>query len=205
MQYVRVSEILSRLQDFGNVPPAILQNKAEIGTDVHTLINCHANSEFIPVEVEKRRLAYFHSYHLWAEEFKPIYKITEQRFNSDILMVTGQMDAIVTYHGHDDELYLLDFKTSNKESFTRDGVSAWELQAHFYAQILIENDIQISEKMYWIRLRAEKVQNEITGEWEYIGLRPHVHTYKFDQVVLDRCFEEAHRYWEERSNAVCVD
>lgn len=203
MEYVRISEILSRLQDFRHIDPEVLQNKCNIGTDVHSAIEAHANFDFAAgKDLECRRLAYFDSYHLWYQKVKPVYKITERRFYDNELMITGQLDAVAVI---DNQLCLIDFKTGANESMTRDGTSAWRLQAHFYRHLLFNNGIMVGPEMRWVQLRTKRIKDPYFGSDMVIGAIPKVFTYQFDPEVMSRCYDEVHKYWEERAGAISVD
>jgi hypothetical protein len=190
---VRVSTILARLQDFGDIPKDILQNKANIGTDVHAAISAQANREWFPLE-EERRIAYFESYGQWHAMANPAYYMTDKRCYDYNLGITGAVDAVVQLKPNG-PMHLIDFKTSAKESLSRDGLSIWNMQAHLYFHLLKVNGIPVTTEFHWIQLRTKM---SIDG---YLGTNPKTFVYKYEHAIMERCLEEVHKYWEEYDNA----
>jgi hypothetical protein len=203
MEPVRVSTILSRLQDFGHIDPDVLKNKCEIGTDVHTAIKAHVDKDYFPMD-EDRRICYFESYKLWANKALPMYEIMETRFKCPELNLSGQIDAVL-FESVAFGLKLIDFKTSAKESFSRDGMSIWKMQAHMYGYLLKQNGITVNSRMEWIQLRTKRVKHEFLGYDMIVGAPPKIFVYEYDPIVMERCIDEVHKYWDERNNAKCFD
>ncbi len=193
MREVTVTQVLRRLYDLPKIDPDIIKNKGEIGKDVHSAIEAHIKGEWFPLE-EDRRIAYFDSYGQWMPKADMQYKITEKRYYDNDLFLSGQVDAVVT-HCNCPALFLLDFKTSANESFTRDGMSAWNMQGHLYLHLLRKNGIDVSDEIIFLQLKTKKT---LDG---YVGVKPKEYLYTYDQAIMNRCLEEVHKYWEEFDSA----
>ena len=198
--YLRVSEILSRLRDRTQINQLVLQDKADIGTEVHHNIHMHCLD--IPVEhkmypvrnpmsgqiyrEERRGEGYFKSYLKWEDAVKPVYKHQELRLYDDELMITGQVDAVID--GGVDGTYLLDFKCSYKAD-----EDIWKMQAHFYWYLLSMNNLHLScdPAMCFLQLKKD-------------GLMPEEYHFEFDEDILSQCIMEAQKTWEEKRSAICV-
>ena len=209
-KHVRVSEILSRLQDFTSIDAAVLEAKAEIGTNVHNAIVQDATGQF-PELNSDREAAYFESYRIWKEKHKPCYSMMESRFNCDNLMITGQIDALLKPESDTELPILIDYKTSAIPN-----VKIWTMQAHFYWYLLSENSIPAADIMFWINLRHKKIPLiDDNGDpildimekqsFTYQELPPKVVEIHYDEKVLQECIQEAIRYWEEKDNAYTLD
>ena len=205
--YVRVSDILARLQNFSTIDPDILANKAAIGDEVHAAIYKDVNNENVTLSTQRAE-AYFDSYKLWHSEEKPIYLMMETRLFDDNLMITGQMDALID---HKDGPILIDYKTSAKPN-----EKIWCMQAHFYWYLLHTNKMNVGNRMRWINLKQKKVPivdddgEPIRDDWntiqyQYIPLKPKVHEFNFDPKVLQECIDEANKYWEDKANNFDID
>lgn len=188
MREVTVTQVLGRLQDFGNIDPKVIQNKGLIGKDVHSAIEAHITGGWFPLE-EDRRIAYFDSYSKWPIGQHIEYKITEKRYYDNDLNLSGQVDAVIQTAMN--RKILLDFKTSAKESFSRCGMSIWNMQGHLYMHLLRKNGIETADHFIFLQLRTKKTDDG------YVGLTPKEYMYQYDQAVMDRCLEEVHKYWEE--------
>src|SRR5574338_1223303 len=141
--YVRISDILARLQSFTHIDHDVLAAKAEIGTRVHDAINKDSQDIFNDdIEKGSREQAYFSSYLLWKARENPQYLMMETRLFDDNLMITGQMDALIA--GKDGPI-LIDYKTSAKPN-----LEIWNMQAHFYWYLMNANNIKIGNTMKWI-------------------------------------------------------
>ena len=183
-QYVRVSDILAQLQDFSHINPTVLDAKAKLGTNVHEAIGEFVQGDFPVLESEKA-VGYFRSYEVWHRENKPVYHRMEQRLFDDKLMITGQMDAVVTVG--DKQHMLIDFKTSYKPN-----PEIWALQAHYYWYLCKVNSIELWPQMQWINLQKG-------------GGAPKVLTFDFSEFTLQRCIDMANKFWEDRDNAKDVE
>lgn len=207
MRHMRVSEILARLQNFSRIDQAILEAKAEIGTNVHKAITLDAQGQPIQ-ELTQREMAYYKSYEMFRDNYKPSYIMLESRFNEDNLMITGEIDALAKVNN---DIVILDWKTSataNKK--------IWEMQAHFYWYILNANKIPVSNTMFWVHLRQDKVkQVDEDGvqilDWtgspiiEYEAREPKILQFTWDAKVLQGCIQEAEKAWEEKKSNFDID
>lgn len=206
--YVRVSDILARLQNFGSIDQDVLAAKAAIGTNVHDAINKFVLNQPYEHQCERER-AYFNSFLSWNYKTNPKFLMMEARLFDDNLMITGQMDAII------DSPYgpvLLDYKTSSKAN-----EKIWNMQAHFYWYLAKANKVEVGNHMLWINLRHKKVNkvnddgqpilDDFTGMpiMTYEGTNPKVYEFTFDQNVLQECIDEANKYWEEKANNFDID
>ena len=111
MDYPRVTEILRPHTSYDNVPGDILKKAAARGTTVHSLCAGIAKDAWIPDSmIGAEYLGYVNSFRKWSEAQVKKYVIVEKRFVNTVLGFTGQLDFVVV--GSDDELYLVDLKTS---------------------------------------------------------------------------------------------
>lgn len=198
-QYLRVSEILSRLQDFSTIDPAILDNKKKIGTNVHKAILDDSEGSF-PLLESEREAAYFGSYMMWKKKEHPKFKIQVPRLYCHELMITGEIDGLI--EGQNKPI-LVDWKCSANAH-----EEIWSMQAHFYWYLLQVNGIEVADRMLWINLRQRKWRDE-DGSGQvvdrYAHLAPKVCEFQFNENVLSRCIEEANKAWEEKKNSLVVD
>lgn len=197
-KYTRVSEILSTMKDRSGINPLVLKDKAEIGTEVHS--NIHMDWVGVPavfeifavrrptdgmvLREERRGEGYYNSYLEWKNRENPSYKIMEQRFYDDELMITGQVDALMeTKEG----FTLIDFKCSHHP----EGI-IWNMQAHYYCYLMKQNGIKILPKFIFLQLKKD-------------GKFPTIIEFEFNEKVLSRCIEEAILFNEMKNLALCVD
>jgi CRISPR/Cas system-associated exonuclease Cas4 (RecB family) len=69
---------------------------------------------------------YVDSFCKWSKDFVKEFVIVEKRFDSELLLYTGQLDMVIV--GRDDELYLVDLKTSAAPQKTHSiQIAAYEL------------------------------------------------------------------------------
>lgn len=122
----------------------VLENKANIGTNVHTAIEAHLDGFTVPLE--EREQLYFDSFRKWQESSQVEVVEKEDRYYDDELMITGKIDALVKFPGSED-LILLDFKTSAQES-----PKMWPLQAVMYYYLLKKNGKKISDRLLFLKL-----------------------------------------------------
>jgi hypothetical protein len=206
--YVRVSDILARLQNFGSIDHDVLAAKAQIGTNVHESIQKYILKQPYEHKCDRER-AYFNSFLQWYEKADPKYLVMEARLFDDNLMITGQMDAIIDSA---DGPILIDYKTSAKAN-----EKIWNMQAHFYWYLVSANKIEIGTKMRWINLRHKKV-NLVNNDGQpimdgftgmnimtYEAVAPKVYEFTFSQKVLQECIDEANKYWEDKANNFDID
>lgn len=174
-KYVRVSEILSAFNNFNHINPSILAAKAQIGTNVHEAIESIINDEF-PI-ISHKELGYVQSYEKWQQEQKPTYLMTEKRFYDDKLMITGKIDALVSFPDHQ-QVVLIDFKTSVKEN-----PITWPMQAHLYYYLLQQNNLEhVTPCFQFIKLDKS-------------GKQPKVYKYDFDNQILTKCLDAVKAFW----------
>jgi hypothetical protein len=183
-EYVRVSDILAHLQDYSHIDEKVLQAKAQLGTNVHEAIGDYAKGDFPILESEKA-IGYFRSYERWHTKTQPVYHRMEQRFFCDKLMITGQIDAVVSTQ--DRQHMLIDFKTSYKAN-----EEIWSLQAHFYWYLCHVNSIELHKEMQWINLQRS-------------GGHPKIYMFEFNEFQLMRCIDLANKFWEDRENAKDIE
>ena len=198
-KYVRVSEILARLQSYADIDPEILEAKAKIGTNVHQAIVQDCAGEFVVLESDRAH-AYFESYKMWEKSMKPWNIDQIPRLYCDTLMLTGECDGLMTYVSHAGNIksgpQLIDWKCSASPS-----LKIWNMQAHFYWYLLHENGYRALDSMFWVNLRHTKHYKKDPetnlGYNTYHALSPVVHEFKFDEKVLSECIDEVNKYWEE--------
>ena len=197
MQHIRVSEILARLKDFSHIDERVLNEKAKIGTEVHKniheyntngfpMFDTYAVRGFATSEIkrwEERGKGYFQSYTQWHKRESPKYTLMEKRLFDDTLMITGQIDALIS---SDPLPVLVDFKCSYKED-----LEMWGMQAHFYKYLLDCNGIRTADHFLFMKLNKDSKM-------------PRIFRIDFDEHVLSRCIDEAIKYWEEKTLGTCV-
>lgn len=123
----------------------ILENKGNIGTNVHTAIDAYLTEGLeIPLRIPER--GYFDSFHKWYKETGCEVVENEKRYYCDKLMITGAIDALVRLPGEED-LILVDFKTSASES-----PKIWPLQATFYHYLVSQTGIKLSPRLIFLKL-----------------------------------------------------
>ena len=112
-KYLRVTDIIKRL--CAPLPPDVeLMSKAKglIGTDVHAYIDNYLQQKPVFCSELSREHAYFESWRNWYTLEQPPILLSEQRFYCDELMITGQIDAVMSFNGMP---VLVDYKTSSAE------------------------------------------------------------------------------------------
>jgi hypothetical protein len=164
--YTRVSSILGQWDTFGHIDPVVLQNKCNIGTRVHETIDAHHKNIYLPLDNAAK--GYFDSYVRWEEVVKPNVIKNEERYYCDKLMITGQVDAIITFPG-DGRLVLIDYKTSAQES-----PKTWPLQACFYHYLASQAGVELSDRLIFIKL-------------DKTGQMPKIYEYQYSRQLWDVC------------------
>lgn len=208
MKYIRVSEILARLQNFGKLDQAILENKQEIGKRTHKAITMDIHGE-LSIDHCERSKAYFESYLDYKEHnlFDSRFILTEARFYDDNLMITGEIDAFAETRSGS---VIYDWKTSASAN-----KKIWEMQAHFYYYLMQENGIQ-PDSMTWVNLRHEKVPMlDEDGQpvldimdcklMTYTAKKPIAYEFRFNKDVMSECILEAEKCWEEKRRNFDID
>lgn len=171
--YVRISEILNRLQNYDFVKPEILLAKQELGTHVHEAINDLIKGQF-PI-VNSKEFSYLKSFQLWHEEYKPLFSLTEERLYDDDLKITGQIDGLGRFQNQNTDI-LIDFKTSIKESPT------WIMQGHLYHHLLKKNNIPVQDRFLFIKLHKE-------------GKKPKVYEYQYSEAIWENCLNAVSEFF----------
>lgn len=195
--YVRVSEILARLQSYADVDPVVLEEKAKIGTNVHDCIVAQQDDCFFCLQTD-RATAYFESYMMWLNKNNCPVITQVPRLYCDTFMITGECDGLINSE------HLIDWKCSYSPS-----KKIWNMQAHFYWYLLKENGYNVADSMSWINLRHKKhtFRDSNTGAIKKVTHTPEepiVYKFTFDEKVLSECLDEAVKYWEEKNSAKCV-
>ncbi len=200
--YLRVSEILGRLQNFAGIDEEVLKNKQEIGTNVHRAIVDHTIGDFPMLQTE-RACAYFGSYELWKKKENPKFLMQVPRLYDDEFMITGEIDGLIEMSKHRLPV-LIDWKCSASAN-----EDIWEMQAHFYWYLLKQNRIDVSkEKMIWVNLRTKKtyVDGGPDGKSvKYSAVAPKIYEFCFNENTLSRCIDEALKAWEEKKSSQMFD
>lgn len=145
----RVSEVLEFYKDYSNIPPAILEEKRNIGTNVHSCINGFYND--IPLYPEGREVGYYNSFLFWQNNHNKHPSHTEERYygKGAYDSLTGQIDAVMPLKSSLGTV-LVDFKTSSKpDSLT------WSLQAFYYHRLLMDNQIATDPFVLFLQLEPK--------------------------------------------------
>lgn len=117
MNYPRVTEVLRPYTNYDLVPSTILKRAAARGSSVHALCAGIAKGAWIPdgmIDEELRK--YVTSFKMWADAQVSKFIVVEKRYMDDELKFSGQLDFVIM--GTDNELYLVDLKTSAKPQKT---------------------------------------------------------------------------------------
>lgn len=175
IQYARVSQIISSLADFSMINPAVLANKARIGTSVHEAINDYLNDSFPLLDTDEWH--YFNSFLAWFKRADPSYQIKETRYFCPDKRITGQIDGVAKFG---EELVLIDYKTSAAES------PSWIYQAHLYDYLLKVSGVQTSGRYLFLKL-------------DKTGKLPKVYEYRFDPYIHQNCMNLISDFWNNYS------
>ena len=136
MDLPRVTEILRYYTSYDKVPPEILNRAAARGTSVHALCAGLAKGAWIPDGMIAEDLqGYVNSFKLWMQAQVSKFIVVEKRYVDEDLGFTGQLDFVVI--GSDDQLYLVDIKTSSKPQKT------YAIQLAAYDHLLRIHKIQV--------------------------------------------------------------
>lgn len=203
MQYVRVTEILSRLRDFSLINPLVFEEKGKIGTEVHTNIGQHVIKAFTVFDTyplrnphtgkillnpdftqkwKKRGKGYFESFLKWYELEQPEISHMENEYKDDNLMIVGHIDGLMRTKKENFNT-LIDFKCSYKSD-----MEMWGMQSHFYKHLLELNGISVADKLLWIQLDKD-------------GHMPKLIYIPYSQETMQKCFHEVNKYWNEKKDA----
>lgn len=182
-EYARVSDIIRPFCNFDHIDPAILANKARIGTEVHEAIATDIVGEF-PILSEECR-GYYLSYCKWTHELNPVYERSEQRYFCDELMITGQIDALIKGDCPLKRPILVDFKTSAQES-----KQTWTMQAHLYGYLLFKNGVIPALRYLFVKLNK-------------MGKLPEVFEYSWSSNTQIKCMMAINSFWDiHRQNEI---
>lgn len=178
-KYARVTDILRPFADFSHIDPAVLENKARIGTNAHEAIEDDIAGDF-PVP-GSCAFGYFKSYLEWKKHLRPHFVQSEKRYFDDARMITGQIDALVILNPKDIIPTLIDFKTSSVES-----KDTWPMQAHLYAYLLKSNNIEVQPRFLFVKL-------------DKYGSIPKVFPYQWNENTHSRCMGAIDSFWSNET------
>jgi len=137
--FTRVTECLSVYNDFSMIAPAVLKNACERGTRVHRYAELYANDEYFPdLDKSDEACGYLESFKSWFDAVVKRVVSLEMRLYSDVLKLTGAIDAVVVIHGAEEPV-IVDYKTPAMES------KSWALQLSAY-KWLYNNDLNTKVK-----------------------------------------------------------
>jgi hypothetical protein len=183
--YARVTEVIQWHLKKDEIPDYIKERrdrKGLIGTEVHAAIAEYIRGGF-PIMGEESE-PYFESFLKWEEAIKPEFLETEQRYTSDFLRLTGQIDGLIKMSTLADP-YLIDFKTSAQE-----GSVAWPMQGHLYGELMKENGVQVASRYLFVMLDKK-------------GKLPGVYKYDFDPQILEESLIAVEYFWENEKKRDC--
>lgn len=177
--YVRVSEVVGQWNDYGNIPKHILESAAIRGSYVHSAIKMHINEDCtLPLNPEYE--PYYQSYLRFRDSTNLEIIQSEKRYYSDVLGLTGEIDAIVVTPWSTQPM-ILDWKTSLNES-----PANWRLQGGLYRIIAEENGItNLSTNIMFIKL-------------DKFGDSPSLHMYEYDEDLEDFCYSSVVTYFARK-------
>ncbi len=187
--YDRVTEILSPFSGLNHVSTNVLENAQIRGTKVHKAcenvvrgIGDWNEDESIQGFIESFK-------HWWTPDKWPNHRSVshiESRFKCDDLMITGQVDYIISGITSDGLATdtVIDIKTSSRESKT------WSLQGSAYAYLANRNGCNV-HKIIFLRLRKE-------------GLPPFVHTYVPNFEMFKKCLEVYRFFYGKKDERKCA-
>lgn len=170
-EYTRVTDILRPWNNFDKIPPEILENKKNIGTEVHDAIFLY--NQAVPIMPLRSDVGgYFESFLLWIESSHARVMQSEERLYDDYLKITGKFDGLVKFPDEDDKV-MVDWKTS--ATYTKDIALSWALQGTFYHYLMRKNDFRnISNRFLFIQLDPH-------------GKLPHVREFEFSTELMGVC------------------
>lgn len=172
-EYTRVSDVLQLYQDFSNIPQDILRLKAELGTEVHNIIDASLGGLYI--EPDSKASGYVESFEKWKEQTGVKVLMHEERFYCGLLKITGKPDAVVQFPNSEEKV-LIDFKTTVAEN-----AKFWTLQGSFYHYLCGKNGIDLGARMIFLRL-------------DKFGKLPKAHEYLFSNQTLNLCMSALNLY-----------
>lgn len=153
-QYHRVTEILSSLTKYKEIPDFVLTKAKERGETLHKVIECDLNDLGMYYDVKYQK--YIDSYKKFNMPGKAV--LVEHRFYNEDYMITGKCDCIA-YDEEMKEYILLDWKFTYQEGKT------WELQAAAYGWLAQQQGYDIKRIMF-VRLDKKGGEPEVFN-YEY--------------------------------------
>lgn len=140
MSIPRVTQILSRFNDYSQIPSYILDKAAERGNIVHSLCEGIARGEWITNSmIDPKYQGYIESFRQWQEAQVKEFHILEERLFDEAMGFSGQVDLVVS--GTDNKLYLCDLKTTAKSHKTH------IIQLAAYQHLLALRGIEVEASM----------------------------------------------------------
>jgi hypothetical protein len=140
MDFPRVTEVLRPYTGYDYVQKDVLAKAAARGTTVHAMCAGIAKGAWIPDGMMNEEiLGYVNSFKKWSEAQVSKFIVVEKRYSDDQLKFTGQLDFVV--QGTDDELYLVDLKTSSRPQKT------YPIQMAAYDCLLKSHNIYVKGAM----------------------------------------------------------
>lgn len=139
-EYPRVTEILRAFSSFESVPKDILERAAARGTAVHALCAGLAKGAWLPdIMIDEEFSGYIASFKQWAAMQVSKFVTIEKRFTDEDLKYSGQLDFVIL--GTDNELYLVDLKTSARPQKT------YPVQMAAYDHLLRKHGVNVKGAM----------------------------------------------------------
>lgn len=168
-QLPSVTDICSLLSGRISVNDAVLQHAARRGTTVHELCELIDYDVFLEdIEVEPELAGYVLSYVRFLRDYKPEWKMVEQKLFSSGFGFAGTLDRYGTIDG---KPTIVDIKTT--EGASKATKIGWACQLAGYATLLGE-----SEARLWI------LQLSKSGKYRIIQAEDVQSKYKFDAFAL---------------------
>jgi hypothetical protein len=162
----RVTDVLAMFTKMHEIDPDVLQNAANRGTAVHHALDGYIYGD-LPMYVEEPEWeGYLKSAEAWVDA--RTFIANPGRFWDNTRMLTGSPDAF--YVNDEDEIVLVDFKTSAVESKT------WKLQGSAYAFMARKHFDMDVKRIEFIRLQKN-------------GNPCKVHSYVEDFDMFEKCLD----------------
>ncbi len=183
--YDRVTAILSPFSGIDMINPEVLNNAANRGTLVHSIIDCMIDGigyENALNELSEKYDAkgYIDSFLQWNEGKEFIEK--PARWFCDQWMITGECDSL---YKNETGLTLVDFKTPASEGKT------WNLQASAYHYLGCKAALHIT-KIEFVRLKKN-------------GKFPSIHTYEHNFDDYLKCLYVYRTFYKNRKYEINED
>lgn len=178
--YPRVSDVTSPFSAmyYGKVPPDVLLNAANRGTQVHSHCAALIRGDFVPSPSPEVQ-AYVDCFaRAWQEIQPATVALCEKRLYDDALKFTGQVDILL------EDGCLVDIKTSSKPS------PLWGVQLAAYAGLAQANNLEVtSAAIVQVGKRSYK------GEFK--ASKPQWFRWKISELdeLYNQMFVPALRWW----------